>query len=60
MHGGAVDAGVVDGPGGGDDIVPIPGTKRSSNMEENVGALQVKVTEEEQRGDQEGDCRCRG
>src|ERR1700681_1434966 len=28
----------------GDDIVPIPGTKRRKYLEENVGALQVKLT----------------
>jgi len=28
----------------GDDIVPIPGTKRRSYLEENVGALDVKLT----------------
>ncbi|WP_047151124.1 aldo/keto reductase [Aneurinibacillus tyrosinisolvens] len=29
----------------GDDIVPIPGTKRRKYLEENVGALDVKLTE---------------
>ena len=28
----------------GDDIVPIPGTKRRTYLEENVGALNVKLT----------------
>jgi aryl-alcohol dehydrogenase-like predicted oxidoreductase len=28
----------------GQDIVPIPGTKRRSYLEENVAALQVKLT----------------
>ena len=28
----------------GDDIVPIPGTKRRSYLDENVGALKVKLT----------------
>ncbi|GAB3833996.1 aldo/keto reductase [Hymenobacter jeollabukensis] len=28
----------------GDDIVPIPGTKRVAYLEENVGALQVQLT----------------
>jgi aryl-alcohol dehydrogenase-like predicted oxidoreductase len=28
----------------GEDIVPIPGTKRRKYLEENVGALQVKLT----------------
>ena len=27
----------------GDDIVPIPGTKRRKYLEENVGALEVKL-----------------
>ena len=29
----------------GEDIVPIPGTKKRSRLEENVGALGVRVTE---------------
>jgi aryl-alcohol dehydrogenase-like predicted oxidoreductase len=29
----------------GDDIVPIPGTKRRKYLEENIGALEVKLTE---------------
>jgi aryl-alcohol dehydrogenase-like predicted oxidoreductase len=29
----------------GDDIVPIPGTKRRDRLEENVGALEVKLSE---------------
>jgi aryl-alcohol dehydrogenase-like predicted oxidoreductase len=29
----------------GDDIVPIPGTKRRKYMEENVAAVQVKLSE---------------
>ena len=28
----------------GDDIVPIPGTKRRKYLEENIGALQIKLT----------------
>jgi aryl-alcohol dehydrogenase-like predicted oxidoreductase len=28
----------------GDDIVPIPGTKRRKYLEENIGALEVKLT----------------
>ncbi|KAK9808347.1 hypothetical protein WJX73_004851 [Symbiochloris irregularis] len=28
----------------GDDVIPIPGTKRIKYLEENVGALQVKLT----------------
>jgi aryl-alcohol dehydrogenase-like predicted oxidoreductase len=31
----------------GDDIVPIPGTKRRAFLEENVGALRVSLTAEE-------------
>ena len=31
----------------GDDIVPIPGTKRRTYLEENVGALNVKLTDED-------------
>jgi aryl-alcohol dehydrogenase-like predicted oxidoreductase len=33
--------------GQGDDIVPIPGTKRRRYLEENVGALDVRLTPEE-------------
>ncbi len=28
----------------GDDIVPIPGTRRSRNLDENIGALAVRLT----------------
>ncbi len=31
----------------GEDIVPIPGTKRRSYLEENLGALDVELTEQE-------------
>lgn len=31
----------------GDDIVPIPGTKRSQYLEENIGALTVQLTDTE-------------
>jgi aryl-alcohol dehydrogenase-like predicted oxidoreductase len=31
--------------GRGDDIVPIPGTKKRKFLEENVGALGVSLTE---------------
>ncbi|MGO4387287.1 aldo/keto reductase [Microvirga sp. 2YAF29] len=31
----------------GDDIVPIPGTKRRKYLEENVGALDVRLTRED-------------
>ncbi|MBD2747054.1 aldo/keto reductase [Microvirga sp. BT688] len=31
----------------GDDIVPIPGTKRRKYLEENVGALDVRLTDED-------------
>lgn len=33
----------------GPDIIPIPGTKRVSRLEENVGALNVKLTADEVR-----------
>jgi aryl-alcohol dehydrogenase-like predicted oxidoreductase len=33
----------------GDDIVPIPGTTRVPNLEQNVGALSVSLTEKELR-----------
>jgi len=33
----------------GDDIVPIPGTKRRAYLEENVGALQVTLTPDDLR-----------
>jgi aryl-alcohol dehydrogenase-like predicted oxidoreductase len=33
----------------GEDIVPIPGTKRRKYLEENVGALEVKLTREDLR-----------
>ena len=33
--------------GQGDDIVPIPGTKRRSYLEENLGALDFELTAEE-------------
>jgi len=29
---------------GGDDIVPIPGTKRRKYLQENIGALDVNLT----------------
>ena len=31
----------------GDDVVPIPGTKRRSRLEENAGAMAVSLTDEE-------------
>jgi aryl-alcohol dehydrogenase-like predicted oxidoreductase len=31
----------------GDDIVPIPGTKRRRYLEDNVGALSVELTPED-------------
>lgn len=31
----------------GDDIIPIPGTKKIKYLEENWGALEVKLTDEE-------------
>jgi aryl-alcohol dehydrogenase-like predicted oxidoreductase len=33
----------------GDDIVPIPGTKRVKYLEENIGALDVQLTEDDLR-----------
>jgi aryl-alcohol dehydrogenase-like predicted oxidoreductase len=33
----------------GSDVVPIPGTKRRKYLEENVGALEVKLTKEDLR-----------
>jgi aryl-alcohol dehydrogenase-like predicted oxidoreductase len=33
----------------GDDIIPIPGTKRRAYLEENVGALNVKLTPDDLR-----------
>lgn len=35
--------------GGGEDIVPIPGTKHVSFLEENAGALDVVLSEEDRR-----------
>src|SRR6202008_316164 len=31
----------------GDDIVPIPGTKRRSYLEQNAGAVDVELTEDD-------------
>jgi aryl-alcohol dehydrogenase-like predicted oxidoreductase len=33
----------------GDDIVPIPGTRRIARLEENAGALEVRLSEDELR-----------
>ena len=33
----------------GDDIVPIPGTKRRTYLEENVGALDVRLSADDLR-----------
>jgi aryl-alcohol dehydrogenase-like predicted oxidoreductase len=33
----------------GDDIVPIPGTKRRKYLEENVAALEVRLTADDLR-----------
>jgi aryl-alcohol dehydrogenase-like predicted oxidoreductase len=33
----------------GDDIIPIPGTKKIKYLEENLGALNVKLTREEEQ-----------
>ncbi|HEX8861526.1 MAG TPA: aldo/keto reductase [Actinomycetes bacterium] len=37
----------------GDDVVPIPGTKRRGYLEENLGALDVRLTREELAGIEE-------
>jgi len=34
----------------GEDIVPIPGTKRRQYLEENLGALEVRLTAEDLAG----------
>ncbi|HEV7623477.1 MAG TPA: aldo/keto reductase, partial [Amnibacterium sp.] len=31
----------------GDDVVPIPGTRRIANLEENVSAVEVELTPED-------------
>lgn len=31
----------------GDDIIPIPGTTRTKNFDDNIGALKVKISKEE-------------
>jgi aryl-alcohol dehydrogenase-like predicted oxidoreductase len=31
----------------GPDVIPIPGTKRVERLQENLGALQVRLTPEE-------------
>jgi aryl-alcohol dehydrogenase-like predicted oxidoreductase len=33
----------------GDDVVPIPGTKRRRYLDENIGALDVRLTAEDLR-----------
>ena len=33
----------------GEDIIPIPGTKKIKYLEENLGALEVKLTGEEEQ-----------
>jgi len=33
----------------GDDILPIPGTKRVKYLEENVGAVNIKLTSEDMK-----------
>ena len=33
----------------GEDIIPIPGTKKVKYLEENMGALNVKLTKEEEK-----------
>jgi aryl-alcohol dehydrogenase-like predicted oxidoreductase len=34
----------------GDDIVPIPGTKRIKYLDDNIGALEVKLTRQDLDG----------
>ena len=31
----------------GEDVVPIPGTKRVERLEENLGALELELTDED-------------
>jgi len=31
----------------GDDFIPIPGTSKIRNLEENIGAIEIKLTQEE-------------
>jgi aryl-alcohol dehydrogenase-like predicted oxidoreductase len=33
----------------GEDIIPIPGTKKIKYLEENIGALKVQLTKEEEQ-----------
>lgn len=33
----------------GEDVIPIPGTTRMSNFDDNIGALKVKISDEENR-----------
>lgn len=33
----------------GDDIIPIPGTKRIKYLEENIGAVRVQITDDEEK-----------
>jgi aryl-alcohol dehydrogenase-like predicted oxidoreductase len=33
----------------GEDIVPIPGTKRRTRLEENVGAVDIELSDDELR-----------
>ena len=42
----------------GEDIFPIPGTKKIKNLEENLGALDVPLTQEEDREVREAIERC--
>ena len=34
----------------GGDVVPIPGTRRRKNLEENLGALELRLTREDLAG----------
>lgn len=33
----------------GDDVIPIPGTRRAERLEENLGALKVQLTKEDEQ-----------
>jgi len=33
----------------GDDVFPIPGTTKTKNFDENMGSVQVKLTNEEEK-----------
>ena len=41
----------------GDDVIPIPGTKQKKRLLENIGALDVKLSDSRGRGDLRTRCR---